>query len=177
MQLEQSEFADRIEEAARSAFEGKRVTEIIKRSGFGDATEMVKRTFGDLGRTLGNKIAAAGYPDADEREWLYDMVWYTEDADGFLAEQPLVLESELKPGGSVHNAADVDGDFQKLVQARANVRVWVSTCPNEDMTQRHIANCKNQARRFKGKALGDTYIFVVGDWTTDHFVIERFETE
>jgi len=40
-------------------------------------------------------------------------------------------------GRSVAEAADVDGVFDKLVQARANVRVWVTTCPSQDLTRQY----------------------------------------
>jgi hypothetical protein len=47
-------------------------------------------------------------------------------------------------------SAEVDGDFQKLVQARAEVRVWLAHCPNQALTREHIANRKRQAAHFDG---------------------------
>ena len=52
------------------------LTECRRGGGFGAATRTIKQIFGDLGKRLGYEVAAAGYKRADEREWLYDMVWY-----------------------------------------------------------------------------------------------------
>jgi hypothetical protein len=47
-----------------------------------------------------------------------------------MTRQIVVLESEWKHGVLVSQNAKVDGDFQKLVQARAEVRVWISSSHN-----------------------------------------------
>jgi hypothetical protein len=175
MRLDRSQLADRIEQTARLSFEGRHVTKLLQGS-FGSVTRGVKKVFGDLGKSLGYQVAAAGYSGADEGEWLYDMVWFASDA-GVIVQLAMILESELKPGGRVQASAEVDGDFQKLVQARADVRVWLALCPNRELTQQHIASCKRQARLFAGTAPGDTYIFIVYDWTTKDTLVKRFQVE
>ena len=70
--------AEQIEKDARIAFEGPLLTGLL-RAGGRSTTMSVKERFGDLGRRLGYKVAAAGYRHADEGEWLYDMVWYLLD--------------------------------------------------------------------------------------------------
>jgi hypothetical protein len=67
--------------------------------------------------------------------------WTAED--GMMIELPTVLESELNPGPRHRDA--VDEDVQKLVQARAGVRVWISASPNN--ARQHIDNCNEQIRR------------------------------
>ena len=104
---------------------------------------------------------------------MYDMVWYTM-RDGFLVGQAMVLESELKPGGSVLTSAEVDGDFQKLVQARAEIRVWLALFPNELLASQHLANCKRQACSFENGMPEDTYIFIIYNWTTGTTLVEEF---
>jgi hypothetical protein len=69
----------------------------------------------------------------------------------------MVLESELRR--NVKEADAVDGDFHKLVQARADVRVWISTSPGR--ARLHIDNCKKQIQEFDGTQPGDCYIFLL----------------
>jgi hypothetical protein len=166
MQLSQDQLAIEIEQAVRATFRTTSLVSLLK-VGFGSTTITVKQLFGDLGKRFGYKVAAAGYPGADDGEWLYDMVWYTLE-NGFMIQQNLVLESELNPDPVL------DGDFQKLVQARADVRVWVSCSPNKQMAEQHITNCRKQAVLFSGALHGDTYIFVTDNWTTPSTTVERF---
>ena len=133
------------------------------------ATKSVKRIFGNLGNSLDFKVAAAGFPKADEGEWRYDMVWYVLDNDGFQVRLPMVLECEWNPDFTI------DTDFQKLVQARADVRVWISALGNSERVRQHIENCKKQIQQFLGSCTGDKYIFVICDWTTAETIIEHFE--
>ena len=164
MSLDRNQLAERIEQAANAHFEGSRLTELLG-TGFMPITKVIKSVFGDLGKSRCFRVAAAGYPGADEGEWLYDMLW-NESADGVMTRQAMVLESELKPGGSVLSSAEVEGDFQKLVQARSDVRVWLALLPTQDLAVRHIANCKRQAKLFEGAMPEDTYVFVVYVWQT-----------
>ena len=95
--------------------------------------------------------------------------------NGMMTRQIMVLESEWKHGVLVSQNAEVDGDFQKLVQARAEVRVWISSSHNPALAQQHLANCKKQVQLFSGSLPGDTYLFIINDWTTPTTRIERFE--
>ena len=54
--------------------------------------------------------------NAEDGEWLYDMVWWQGDQNNHVLRNVMVLELELRRG-----AKDRDGlndDFPKLVQAR-----------------------------------------------------------
>jgi hypothetical protein len=170
MDDKQAQLVERIEQAVRLAF-AQRPLSTLLRDGFGATTKVVNEIFGELGKSLGYEVAYPG-----DGGWLYDMAWSTV-SDGMFVGQPLVLESEWKPGGSVPKSVEVDGDFQKLVQARADVRVWITACPNQEITEKHISNCKRQVHVFGGTAPGDTYIFIVYDWTTKETRIERFQAD
>jgi hypothetical protein len=74
----------------------------------------------------------------------------------------------------VLNAVDIDDDFQKLVQSRSSVRVWLTLIPNTDMVARHLENCKRQITASEATVPGDIYVFIVGDWTAERFVIEKY---
>ena len=74
----------------------------------------------------------ASVPDdhADHGEWLYDVVWLVyspgEKKVELLQSVPLVAESEWG------NEDDIDEDFQKLLLARATIRVMIFGGANED---------------------------------------------
>src|SRR6266853_1288923 len=57
------------------------------------AKPTIKKTFADLGRQLGFRVAASGIPDADQG-WLYDLVWFVPQAP-FTTRVTLTLESAL----------------------------------------------------------------------------------
>ncbi|MGH7949076.1 MAG: hypothetical protein ACREQF_07630 [Candidatus Binataceae bacterium] len=171
--MDRIQLANRVEQEAKDSFGGTRLVDFL-RTGWRSATDSVKKTFCDLGRELGFQVAAAGYRGADQGEWLYDMVWYVLE-DGLMVRQALVLESEWKHGVPVGQSVEVDDDFQKLVQARADVRVWISTSPNPQMARQHITNCKTQVAKFSGTVPGDTYLFIIADWTSASTIVERFE--
>jgi len=170
--IDRDQLATHIEQEATLAFGQDRLVECL-RGGFGPATRIVKQVFGDLGKRLGYEVAAAGYKDADEGEWLYDMVWYRIDS-GLMTNQFMVLESEWKQGVLISNHVEVDGDFHKLIQARADVRVWISSAPNQEIAQQHISNCKKQLQAFSGSMADDAYVFIINDWTTKATIIEQW---
>jgi hypothetical protein len=162
--LTRQEIADAIETVARSSFEGDKLA-ALKTAG--DPTKAVKKVFGDLGNRLGYFVAARGYHEkgsGGDGEWLYDMTWYAGDTGEF-TQLALALESEMGP---------VDSDFHKLVQAHAEVRVWVSRYKNAAQAAEHIGKCKRLAASFPGALSGDTYILIVWDAQVGNTTVERF---
>ena len=91
----------------------------------------------------------------DGGEWLYDVTWCEYDENDFLTSVPVVAECEWR------NLGDIKDDFEKLLLARAAVRVMV-------FDGRY---CKNGAEAlankfcdwvgaFEGSQKGDTYLLV-----------------
>jgi hypothetical protein len=152
-----TQIADIIERAAKIEFSTKRVTDFWGQS----PTKLVMDLFGRLGKLHGFYVASdrytVGCAHADQGSWIYDMAWLTGGDDGMLVQLDMALESELRPGGRVTDAARIDDDFQKLVQARANVRVLLTLIANTEMVARHIENCKRQSTIFGGAISGDLY--------------------
>lgn len=68
----------------------------------------------------------------------------------------------------------LDGDFLKLVQARAEIRLWISCSANSTAAETHLANCKRQATLFSAALPGDTYVFVTTSWSDTKTRVERF---
>jgi hypothetical protein len=137
-------------------------------SNYPDWTLAIKKAMGDLGRKSGLKVSASGYPFADQGEFLYDMVWYELDEAGFVISQPMVMECEWK----ICPTTVVDDDFQKLVQARADVRVWVSTSANASDIRLHIENCEKQIRLFKSSEVGDQFVLLYFEWDTKSYLLK-----
>jgi hypothetical protein len=163
---------EKIEDIFRSEYSGTALTDLLK-TGFGIATAAVKRSFGSLGIELGYEVGAHGFPGAHVGEWLYDVTW-TMHKDEMLRRQILVLESEWKHGVGVAHNASVDRDFKKLVQARADIRVWVSTSHNEQLAQSHIENCIRQITEYSQSRAGDAYLLVIHTWSNQSTSIVRY---
>jgi hypothetical protein len=133
-------------------------------------TQTALTTFGELGHALGFAVQCkrSCYPKADQGEWLYDQIWFVNHAtkQGFLTRLPMVLESEFdKPDRGI------DDDFPKLVQARADVRIWLWWSV---AARKHINLCKDQIIEFGYTLPGDEWVFGVFDWLARKPIIERF---
>lgn len=137
-----------------------------------EGTQVVMDIFGKLGRDLGYRVSChqSNYPTADDGEWMYDMTWWQPGKNNHLVSMPMVLETELNRTSKQHD--NLDDDFQKLIQARADIRVWISTSP--DNPRKHIDNCKEQIQSFSGTMSGDQYIFAVYNFKTGTPLIEKF---
>jgi hypothetical protein len=150
------------------------VKELLRETIRDQRTKVVKECLCALGRQRGYRVAASGCA-ADDPEWLYDMVWLTlSDDNRRLIRQTMVMESEWQwPSNS--EAAEVDLDFQKLVQAKADVRVWIFATPNDEIRLRHIANCKKQIEEFTGTSPKDEYLFISLIWDGEKSEIEPYQ--
>jgi hypothetical protein len=132
-----------------------------------DRTARIMKIFGKLGKELGYEVNCkkSHYPAAYGHGRVYDMTWWLSVEPYILRRVPMALESEF-------NASEDDlDDFQKLVQARADVRVWISASSN---ARRHIDYCKRQIKLFAGSQQGDQYVFAVYDKTAKQPLIEKF---
>lgn len=81
-------------------------------------------------------------------EWLYDILWWDENDQGYAINIPLVAESEW--GDTVR----VKEDFQKLLLARSKYRVMIFECGNDI-----IKWSKDQIKKFNHTQTGDRYLF------------------
>ncbi len=72
--------------------------------------------FGDLGHHFNYRVSChrSNYAQADDPEWLYDLVWYTYANKNIFGTMPMVLESELNR--LTKDADEVDSDFHKLAK-------------------------------------------------------------
>lgn len=127
--------------------------------------------FGELGHSLGFRVSCkrSCYPQANDGEWLYDQLWYVTRTDNSIIRVPMVLEAEF-----TDTEPHIDGDFQKLLIARADVRVWLWQTVD---ALKHIDLYKQQIRDFDRSLPRDEWVFGGYDWRKQEPVIERFTVE
>lgn len=176
--MKKEELVKQVVSATRINFNDAFLTNLLRgtptsRGSFGLATKAVKTFFADLGLQLDYRVATSGVA-AQRGEWLYDLVWY-HGSDTWYRRQGLVLETEMRPGASVKNASYVDVDFHKLIQARADIRVWLGAIPNTSMVEEHMKNCERQIVEFEQSMPGDFYMFILFDWSINKTVVQTYE--
>ena len=115
------------------------------------------------------KLYASGMNNVvDGGEWLYDVTCLSYDAGGYLKRIPLVAESEWGSRNDVHD------DFEKLMLARADVRVMVfdgrrygtSKEARFEEFAKYISECDRTET-------GDTYLLAA--WTPGKFAYYRID--
>lgn len=101
-------------------------------------TRLIKVNLAVLGHKLGYKVYANGLTDEDlqkidvefaNHEWLYDLLWYTEEDHYTMTSVPLAVECEWNPNKKQHiKKVAYSGfkyDFQKLVVCNAQLRLMI----------------------------------------------------
>jgi hypothetical protein len=166
-----TELSTMIETSIRILLTDLTVTTLLRETSDALRTSRIKGHLCEIGRKHFH-VSASGC-DANDREWLYDMVW-AEMSNGLFVHQAMVMECENKI--FVALAGKVDGDFQKLVQARADVRVWICPVPNRDKALEHIESCKQQIAAFSGTVSGDHYLLVLLIYLGNDFEIKAFRS-
>ena len=123
-------------------------------------TKKVLTTLCKLGKGLGHMAWATGVPDEYHlgNEWLYDVIWCNCDSTyGRLISVPMVAECEW---GALE---DIAYDFEKLLLARAAVRVMVYDAWNARNSDEPVEfineKLREHVRTFNG-AHGDTYLLI-----------------
>jgi hypothetical protein len=153
-----------VERLAYEAFDEGKFFKLWHSGGTGPrtpTTAAIKKAFVDLGKKLGFSTAASPHLalGADDKAWLWDLLWYKMDGEKYTTRLPLILEIELNPP----TKDVVDEDFPKLVVGRVDVRVWLANAGNSDARAR-IERMQKQIHCFPGSLPGDTYVFILFEW-------------
>lgn len=130
-------------------------------------TARIKKDLCNLSHELGYSVACSGYDQADDREWLYDMVWWKQDGP-YMSRIALVLESEWNP------EIPLDGDFLKLMLARADHHVWIFQAITEAAICSVIDSCIEHLRHFEGLVTGDRFLFAGLSWNPRQFYFQLY---
>lgn len=129
-------------------------------------TKEIKTRLCKIGNDLGYYTCASQVDRkcVNQGEWLFDVAWLDwEKKDKKLKSVPLVAESEW---GDLDHIRD---DFQKLLVARADVRLMVCDagwiCGDDSNAQKTAKQLCRWIKAFKGSQAGDTYLLVA--WERD----------
>ena len=145
-------------------FDAKQIVEAIKECLANTAKDLVKAgrmrnkdwTHECLGALadLGEKrfgYQAAPCPRCGEHGWLYDLIWWKSE-NGGMTDLILALESEWSS-----SIRFVRADFQKLVQARARIKVLISDALSSEDRRTLISDIDN----FEQNDNDGVYLFVM----------------
>ena len=129
-------------------------------------TNAIKTQLRDLGWDLGYDVCTSGFNGETDPEWLYDLVWYQENEQGFLMDVPLVAESEwqMRP-------KDIKFDFEKLLAARANHRLMVCQCRKKFKEER-LQYFRAAVKVYRHRLPGDRYLIALLDFMDASFHFE-----
>lgn len=106
-----------------------------------------------LGREIGYGVCPE--PDIMKGEWLYDLIWYTEEECEWpnrVTDVVLACESEW-----AQKLCDIRYDFQKLVQAKSRLKMLIS----RELTDDEFAMLKQDVECFMRKDESEIYIFAM----------------
>jgi len=81
-------------------------------------TNLIKERIGNIGYDNNYDVSSSYHGDS----WLFDLVWYKNNSEGFLEKVGLVLESEL----SNRKWDGLKFDFEKLLVANSDLKVMIS---------------------------------------------------
>lgn len=120
-------------------------------------SQAVKRGLVDLAKAYGWEAHASQCDNPDRPEWLYDVTWL-QRTGGIIADSPLVAEIEW-----LHDGREIMKDFQKLLLARAEVRLMVFEASNPTRARELTDELIAQARAYSRTEPGDRYILACLD--------------
>ncbi len=133
------------------------LTEMLKsEDGWSDKqwTEQIKKAICEVGRIFNYGICASGCCGSHDGEWLYDMVWLEYNGDKYLINSAMVLECEWNM-----NEDAIFYDFEKLLLARAGLRVLIFQQTSKAAGDAMIANLKKSVQNFTLSKDFDNYLF------------------
>ena len=172
-------------EIMRAVREGLNSLEVAKDKSNTEWTKAVKTELCKIGQDrFGCKVCASGVDKADFGEWLYDVTWleYEKNDRGELVnlvDAPLVAECEWG------NKGDIKDDFEKLLLARAGVRLMIfdgnyELC--EPCSEEIAKRLAEKVREFKGSHAEDVWLLAAWEksnlatsddwWRFRYFTIE-----
>ena len=138
-------------------------------------TKAVKTKLCEIGREFGCKVCASGVEKAarDYGEWLYDVTWldYEKSGQGELVDAPLVAECEWG------NFDAIVEDFEKLLLARADVRLMIFTGSNQAKSGKIAERLARKVSEFKGSRAEDAWLLAAWEGSTDDWWLRYFTIE
>lgn len=123
-----------------------------------ERTQAIKTALCTIGSKLNVWVYASGCDAADGGEYLYDVTWL-EYEEEFLTDAALVVECEWS------NLSHIDEDFQKLLLARAGIRLMIFDGSHPPYSQEFVQHLARQIRSFRRSSNDDAWLFAA--WEVD----------
>lgn len=118
-------------------------------------------------------VCATGAESVKYGEWLYDLCWYVmkdNGEDSYLRRIVLTAELEWNPEPTG------DGDFEKLIQARCQHRLWIFGTDSPGGIEHMFEVCKKQIAEFEGSQNDDHYLLagIAKSASSRRYVVEEY---
>ena len=148
--------------------------EILPSAPDGDWFPAIATKLCEIGRGFRFQVGAArvAKENRDWPEWLYDVTWlkYEHEGEGLLIEAPLVAECEWGNEGAI------DDDFEKLLLARAGIRLMIFNGFDQAESERIAERLAKKVGEFKDSRAEDGWLLAAWegpreDWSFRCFTI------
>jgi len=121
---------------------------------------------------LGYVVCASECKGADNGEWLFDLTWVAErklpNGGTEFIDMPLVVESEWNEDFE----EEILSDFDKLMVARAWLRVMIFQGPDSQTKMRCFDGLRERIQAFVGSQSGGRYLFACFNYDPAVFDVE-----
>ena len=147
-----------------------RIPKDLPRGAGGDTkwTSFLKSELRKVGKK--HQYLVSPCPDDDNKEWLYDLIWFRNDSNNQLREVALVLESEWS-----RDPWHIQEDFEKLLVAKAPIKVMVFQNYGNNLPDLWRL-LKDGIRIFEKQASDETYILAAYKREEHEFEIQVVQT-
>ena len=133
-------------------------------------THAVKSELCAAGQALGYYVCTSGVAQADHGEWLFDQVWMNWTlTPRQLKRIGLVVECEWS-----RTQAEIFDDFEKLLVARADVRLMIFQALTAPDVHALFARLRAETQGFPQHQSGDYYMLAGYDRATSSFLRDGF---
>lgn len=152
--------SEEIMRTVRRALDGLNIAARASRS---EWTAAVAAKLCRVGRQCDCWVYASSVPDRrrDGHGWLYDVTWlsYQPDGEKYLLDAELVAECEWNSGLDY-----IDEDFQKLLLARATVRLMIFDGGDAAGANRIAKHLAQQVAAFRRSSKNDAWLLAAWTW-------------
>ena len=124
------------------------------------------------GQGLAIHTNCAQIQDAKQKEWIYDLCAIEKNEKGHLLSVKLVLESEWS-----NNRKERQWDFQKLLIARAELRVFVTQARTAAAATAALEQCQAEVVQSSVSLRGDRFIVCIWENLKNQMHIHVVEKE
>ena len=169
-QREQMPRPSRTSEIMRTIQEALKRLEVDRAASNAVWTKAIKTKLCEIGRGFNYRVGASNV--GDYGEWLYDVTWLEGEPEGLMIDAHLVAECEW---GSFE---DIVEDFDKLLLARASVRLMIFDGGHKPGSEKIAAQLAERIRAFKGTCDEDAWLLAAfeglddGRWGFRYFSVE-----